>query len=106
MNKKIFVTLFIGVLIGLAVFVSAESTEESEYKFKMVTIEFVDAWTLEPIINSQIEVRYDDDGKISEEKFYTTDYNGEIKIPIEGKHYIFSSDKGDNVNYIVKAMQY
>ena len=87
------------MILSLSVFVSAQ---ESDYKFDTITVKFVDALTLKPITDSQIRTYYDkfDNGDISEEKFYTTNANGEIEIPVEGKVHYFRSDKGDNMNYI------
>lgn len=98
--------LLLAILIGLIVSVSAESVPEPlpemNEKFDSITVKFVDALTLEPIVNSQITTYFDkeDNGDISEEKFYTTDSEGKIIVPVEGKVHYFRSDKGDNNKYI------
>ena len=80
----------------------AQSINQDSYKFDAITVRFVDALTLKPIINSKIEVHFDkyDNGQTSQAKLYVTDTNGEIVVPVEGKVYYFRSDKGDNASYL------
>lgn len=75
---------------------------DENLKFNSIIVKFVDALDLNPIINSKITTYYDnlDNGNLSEKMHYVTDSNGEIKVPIEGKVYIFRSDKVNNKEYL------
>lgn len=102
MNKIFLIVVLAFFSLFVTSSVSAQSTSQNSYKFNMITVKFVDALTLEPVVNSQIKTQFDknDDGNLSQEESYTTDSNGEIRVPTKGKVHSFRSNKGDNINYV------
>ncbi len=58
--KRLMVLMSVVLIFGMVSFVSAETT--SNFKYDEITIRFVDALTLEPITNSQIEIAADYEG--------------------------------------------